>query len=303
VVDAVSWRLLLEDTIDAYRQACRGDAVRLPAKTSSYQDWARHLTAYCRSEALLADKSYWRVVEAAATPPLRTDAPPIRHRYDETRTADFRIAMLDERMPESTIQAVLLAALARALVAWDGRYVTRVMLTCHGRLPPGRGVDVSRTVGWFTAEFPFLLRSPQSDDAAQNMRDVAHQLGEALPRAVGYGILRWLAPEDLVDDLTFGPRPEVTVNYIGRAASDVGEGFSLSDRLPGASFGLLERTSLLDVEAMTDGPDLAVSLRYCPAVHRHATAQELCDLLRDELTAALAAVRAAPPIFLLERAS
>ncbi|MGQ0717555.1 MAG: amino acid adenylation domain-containing protein, partial [Pseudonocardiales bacterium] len=43
VVDGVSWRILLEDLDTAYRQAVRGESVRLDAKTTSFRDWALRL--------------------------------------------------------------------------------------------------------------------------------------------------------------------------------------------------------------------------------------------------------------------
>ncbi|MCA1703271.1 MAG: amino acid adenylation domain-containing protein, partial [Actinobacteria bacterium] len=46
VIDGVSWRILLEDVDSAYRQAVRGEYVRLGLKTTSFREWARRLTEY-----------------------------------------------------------------------------------------------------------------------------------------------------------------------------------------------------------------------------------------------------------------
>jgi hypothetical protein len=46
VVDGVSWRILLEDLETALVQASRGDPVLLPAKTSSYRQWAEQTSAH-----------------------------------------------------------------------------------------------------------------------------------------------------------------------------------------------------------------------------------------------------------------
>src|SRR5262249_9772694 len=40
VVDGVSWRILLEDLQMAYRQASRGEAIKLAPKTTSFKQWA-----------------------------------------------------------------------------------------------------------------------------------------------------------------------------------------------------------------------------------------------------------------------
>src|SRR5205085_12099584 len=125
-----------------------GGSVRLPAKTASYQDWARLLVTHAIADALMAEKPYWREVETAATKPLPSDGPRLAHRYDETRTVEFGILLGSGQIPEIGMQAALLVALARALAASAGREATRIMLTGHGRLPPHPSVDVSRTVGW-----------------------------------------------------------------------------------------------------------------------------------------------------------
>src|SRR5262249_49617979 len=43
VVDAVSWRILLDDLDVAYARAVRGEPVDLGAKTTSFQDWSTRL--------------------------------------------------------------------------------------------------------------------------------------------------------------------------------------------------------------------------------------------------------------------
>ncbi|WP_223275548.1 non-ribosomal peptide synthetase, partial [Paenibacillus elgii] len=43
VVDGVSWRILLEDISTCYEQAVKGQTIRLPQKTDSFQTWAQQL--------------------------------------------------------------------------------------------------------------------------------------------------------------------------------------------------------------------------------------------------------------------
>ena len=49
-VDGVSWRILLEDMGRAYQQLREGEEVRLPAKTTSFKQWAEMLEEYVRSQ-------------------------------------------------------------------------------------------------------------------------------------------------------------------------------------------------------------------------------------------------------------
>ncbi|HEU5373879.1 MAG TPA: amino acid adenylation domain-containing protein, partial [Ktedonobacteraceae bacterium] len=59
LIDGYSWRLLLEQFQQVYRQLSQGAVTRLPAKTTSYQRWAEHLLTYARSEALQQQADYW----------------------------------------------------------------------------------------------------------------------------------------------------------------------------------------------------------------------------------------------------
>src|ERR1041384_2535322 len=68
-------------------------------------------------------------------------------------------AMLEElpKVYRTQIQEVLLTALGEALEEWSGRTGVLVDVEGHGREDLGGKVDVSRTVGWFTAIYPMPL--------------------------------------------------------------------------------------------------------------------------------------------------
>uniref|UniRef100_UPI0023DD4643 condensation domain-containing protein n=1 Tax=Nonomuraea lactucae TaxID=2249762 RepID=UPI0023DD4643 len=53
VMDGVSWNVLLEDLDSAYR------GERLPAKTTSFQQWAEKLQTYATSDKARAQLPYW----------------------------------------------------------------------------------------------------------------------------------------------------------------------------------------------------------------------------------------------------
>jgi aryl carrier-like protein len=59
VVDAVSWRILLEDLDTAYRQAARGQTIDLGAKTTSFRDWARRLEEHLAAGNLDHQLEHW----------------------------------------------------------------------------------------------------------------------------------------------------------------------------------------------------------------------------------------------------
>jgi hypothetical protein len=64
----------LEDLQRGYEQLEQGEAeVQLPAKTTSYQQWAEVLQDYAQSPHLLAQVDYWSDDKRREVTPLPTD--------------------------------------------------------------------------------------------------------------------------------------------------------------------------------------------------------------------------------------
>jgi non-ribosomal peptide synthase protein (TIGR01720 family) len=287
VIDAVSWHFLMEDIGAAYSQALAGSEPRLPPrlppKTASYRDWAGFLTRHAESDALLAEIPYWRAIDEAPANLLSTDLPRTPHRFDETRLLTIDVPLPPTGLDDGEVLPALLAALSRALAAWDGRELTRVTLSSHGRLPPAGAPDVSRTVGWFAAEYPFLLAGPSGGSIRSQIAGIDATLRRVPAGGLGYGVLRYLTPRTRLTGMSFPPLPEIAVNYLGRVDAAEEGGFSVSDRVPGTSIGGLDRPTLFDFEAMLAGGRLSITLRYCPKLHEDRTAARLCALLQREL--------------------
>ncbi len=140
VVDAVSWRVLLEDLERAYRQA------PLPPKTTSFQEWARRLPG------------------SAGVPPAQAfidnlvrDEATVTFELTAEETADLLQTV--PAVHHNRIDEALLSALARAVAGWNGSPQLLVDLERHGREPLSEDIDVSRTVGWFTTIQPVVLQA------------------------------------------------------------------------------------------------------------------------------------------------
>src|SRR5262249_10978106 len=74
-VDSVSWRILLEDFQTAYQQLSRGEAIRLPSKTTSFKQWAQQLMKYAQSAELRQELDYWLAEPRTRLSLLPTDYP------------------------------------------------------------------------------------------------------------------------------------------------------------------------------------------------------------------------------------
>ena len=58
LIDGVSWRVLFEDFTTGFTQVLKGEAIQLPAKTTSYATWTQALTEYRTSYKLKKEAAY-----------------------------------------------------------------------------------------------------------------------------------------------------------------------------------------------------------------------------------------------------
>src|SRR2546429_636525 len=125
VVDGVSWRILLEDVQTAYEQLMQGQALELPAKTSSFQVWAQHLLEYAQSSVLQQEQAYWLSRKSEQARPLPRDGAFNEQANTVASTGVVTVELsaqetkaLLEEVPSvyhSHIHEVLLTALAQTL--------------------------------------------------------------------------------------------------------------------------------------------------------------------------------------------
>ncbi|GGG28523.1 hypothetical protein GCM10007304_47980 [Rhodococcoides trifolii] len=202
VVDGVSWRILLGDLATALSGA------ELPPVGTSVRRWAELVSAVDVDSQL----DYWSEIAAHTDDPIGSgvlDA--VDGDFDSLTviSADTLTATADAfRTGPDT---VLLAALEAALGAWLGRDRITVDVEGHGRdedIVDAR-VDLTRTVGWFTTIFPFVLQpgDPRGLAALKDRRRAVPSDG------FGYGILRHLRRDQVLLDWV---GPQILFNYLGR---------------------------------------------------------------------------------------
>ncbi|MFC0861440.1 amino acid adenylation domain-containing protein [Sphaerimonospora cavernae] len=210
VVDAVSWQFLSEDLDTALGAMASGGPVDLPPSSSdplTWPGWSAQETARLSDDEL----SYWRSTASApafALPMRHPDASPLaRDGHVLTRTVR---CTTNARGGEAMLAACLVAT-RPVLAAATGIPAGTVWLEFHGRPLHTSAPDVVRTVGWFTALFPFLL-TVEPGGAGHRARLSAVPHG-----GVGYGRARYLREERL------DTAANVVVNYLGPAASGDGQ--------------------------------------------------------------------------------
>jgi amino acid adenylation domain-containing protein/non-ribosomal peptide synthase protein (TIGR01720 family) len=200
VVDGVSWRILLDDLA----------ADELEPVGTSLRQWSRLL-----AEKTVPAKAKWLAIQ-------REPEPPLGHRpLDPERDTMATAHRLRTELPvDGVTNEILLTALALAVVSGrrTGGRSLMVTLEGHGREQIVDGVDLSRTVGWFTTVYPVRLdpgplggTRPWTDRRA--LDDALRRVREQLPDdGIDYGLISRHA----ADEFATLPVPRLGFNYLGR---------------------------------------------------------------------------------------
>lgn len=227
VVDGVSWRILVEDFENIYGQLRGGKPVQLPAKTASYQTWAKNLLDVAKADWLREELPYWKaitdvkhavgVVEALHGS-LASNQAGTFTTCAVALSAGETEALLKQVPPvyNTHVNDVLLTALVRAWGRWSGSQTLLLDLEGHGREESLGNVDSTRTVGWFTSIFPVRFSCSDWEGAwrpGETLKVVKEQLRGIPRRGVGYGMLRYLSEDSA---LSAGAASSVVFNYFGQ---------------------------------------------------------------------------------------
>lgn len=295
VVDAVSWNIIVEDLTAACNGAERGEPVAFGPKTDSFRDYAQSLTEYAATDELLAEIPYWKEVgtegkEAGTIPP---DNVPLHN--TEAQTAVRSIPLDPEstalllgranRAFNTTPRDLLAATLALALAQRTGSARHLIHLEGHGRENIG-GKNVDRTVGWFTTVYPVLLHG--GDGIEETILNAKEALRRVPRNGIGYGLLRYLTPEEKRGGATFDLPTEVLFNYLGdldfSPEGEAGDIFAVEiDPVGDTTQGDAPRDERIAIDAFVRGGRLHWTVFYNREEFRQETIGALCESLRDLL--------------------
>ena len=115
------------------------------------------------------------------------------------------------------INDVLLAAMLGAWQRWTGKHGLLIDLEGHGRESVIPGIELSRTVGWFTIVYPVRLNAERNDDIGQRLKTIKEKLRQVPGQGIGYGVLRYMNKDaESASQLHQQPGAEVSFNYLGQ---------------------------------------------------------------------------------------
>jgi non-ribosomal peptide synthase protein (TIGR01720 family) len=303
-VDGISWRILLEDLQRLYQQLSQQEVVQLPPKTISFQQWSELLQEYADSERLQQERDYWlgKPRHSSHLPvdnPSGANTVASAHSVSVSLSVEETNALLKEvpAVYRTEINDLLLTALVQIFTQWTQEPYLLVDLEGHGREALTQGIDLSRTVGWFTTIFPVQLfqsligvhtEQPPTTDTISHIsqpgeaiKAIKEQLRSIPNRGIGYGVLRYLSVDrSVAAQLQTLPQAEVRFNYLGQFDRVLPESslFGLVKQAPGNSRSPRgNRRYLLDINGLVLGGQLQLEWTYSEQIHQHSTIAKLAQ--------------------------
>lgn len=225
IVDGVSWRILFSD-LSNLLQDINSELETVPNSLFDWQKTVQGKLPQWRLEA-----PYWQ--EQSQAKPLFELTASNERKHQRTlldkNTSALLLDILPSQyrcQPQEALLSVLYIALAQHYKTTD----IPIMMESHGRTDID-GLDLNRTLGWFTAEYPVRMRSPIRFLSKLNRPEAPYEAVVQLVRSallkvpnngIGHGVLQYLdqnANEEIVNRNN-GAVPQILFNYLGRFQQD-----------------------------------------------------------------------------------
>jgi amino acid adenylation domain-containing protein/non-ribosomal peptide synthase protein (TIGR01720 family) len=236
-VDGVSWRILLPDLASAWAAIGAGHSPMLEPCPVSFRGWAERLSREALNPERMKELSFW--IETSKDAPELLPGHQLIPNRDTVGGASQIALTLPPKVTapllgrvagafRARINDMLLTGLVLSILKWrrpsgDGTSVL-IDLEGHGREEIFDGVDLSRTVGFFTTIFPVRLDPGPLDleeawaggkALGRALKSIKEQLRSVPDNGIGYGLLRYLNPET-APVLAGLAKSQIDFNYLGR---------------------------------------------------------------------------------------
>ncbi|MER7668259.1 amino acid adenylation domain-containing protein [Kitasatospora sp. NPDC096128] len=220
-VDGMSWRILVPDLREACEAIAAGRTPALEPVAVPFRQWAGLLEEWATGAERVAELPLWQAILGQEDRPIgRPQAGRGSVRTRSWARSGAEVSALLGRVPGlffCGVHEVLLAGFAGAVARWSGDPAVLVDVESHGRQAVG-GLDLSRTVGWFTSVHPVRLDTSGIDLASGDLLKAVKEQSRAVPGdGLGHGLLRHLNAETgpVLESLA---APRIGFNYMGRFA-------------------------------------------------------------------------------------
>lgn len=214
VIDGVSWNILIEDINQLYAGYTLNSNVDIPKRTTSFKEWSKTLTNYYQKGRNNEELIYWRKISKRLvnSKPLFDEVSISSLKESQCKLSEeitSKLIKLAREIMSMNPNEILLTVLLRSLAIMFNRKDISIFIESHGRPELCEQIDITRTVGWFTALYPVLFEKI-GDDYFDDLMITKESLRSVPNNGVGYDVARMnnLLESDYHE-------PLITYNYFG----------------------------------------------------------------------------------------
>jgi len=269
VIDGVSWRILLANLETFNKQQLAGSAMEQPPSTLSFKDWSQVLNEFATSEAMEPSLRKWnellhgsadvKAKENPSLPMLRKDFITLTEELDIDST-QYLLGQANQTY-RTQINDLLISALILAYHDFWSDAKVLIGMESTGRELPGKDLNLSETIGWFTSYYILPISTQGLTDISNTIKSVKEQIRSIPDKGLSYGIL---SEQGEKEPLIPRVSPDVLFNYFGDISNTSEmETFRMLDWIAGSEIGeTSEMSSRLNFSMLVDNKKLKVNLAY-----------------------------------------
>uniref|UniRef100_UPI002625A9AF non-ribosomal peptide synthetase n=1 Tax=uncultured Kordia sp. TaxID=507699 RepID=UPI002625A9AF len=294
-IDGVSWRIILDDINESLEQISNNKPIQLGKKGSSYRQFSQALANYAKSNQIAAQQYYWETIATNVTPL------PIDHKNESSVVSDiesYRIS-LDEKTTQILLKEVhqtyttemndiLLSALLGSITNHFLVDKITIGIEGHGREDLFNQLDISGTVGWFTNVYPLVLNASEVNSVSDLIKSTKEQIREVPEKGIGYGILRYMSDDEVLQKSLANISWDIEFNYLGQLDNALTSNNWLSAASEHPGENLHKNTphkTRLDVNSFIADGELQLSFGYSKRNYSAETIETIANAYITKLKA------------------
>ena len=259
----------------------------LSPKTTSIRRWAESLCEYSHTARAREAAAYWLDDFGYRGRLPRDDiSAGIAEAPNETVSVRLETAntvKLLQDVPSAyrtQIPEVILTSILRPLVSWMGGEKLRIDIEGHGREEIVDGVDLLRTVGWFTSIYPLVIHLDPDDELGDALKSVKEQMRAVPNRGIDFGVVRYLdEAHQRSKSLRDLPQAQILFNYLGQWDQLLGatSQFSFERPIEISTSGFGAPIYQIEVNALVFEGVLQLNWTFNPSYHKRVTLDALAN--------------------------
>ncbi len=288
VIDAVSWRIFLDDLVTTYaliRQESHETGIY---KTDSYKKWVDILNDYFDVNG--KELTYWSNIDEMNTAKISQKSDGVARIYKNSKKLSKIFSPSISRSLEQEIHHayctkvnhILIASLIRAInQCYSISGNIRIMMESHGREIHEERIDLSRTIGWFTSLYPIVFHIPSNGHLSDFIIEAKDKINAVPNNGIGYGLKKY-GNATTSDSLDVGSE-EIIFNYLGAITNQTNGIFSLSPVDQDDQDDKLKMLAKLEVSAGIYDSVLQLEIIYSTLDYDEEEIKTLLDHFEDAL--------------------